>query len=83
MQVPLNPLCKFSNFATFGIPHPAASNPSPSSATMASAKVANALGAPATTKQPSRKGKKAWRKNVDVFDVEEGLETVRDEITKG
>ncbi|ODV76640.1 P60-like protein [Suhomyces tanzawaensis NRRL Y-17324] len=28
--------------------------------------------------QPSRKGKKAWRKNVDIQDVEEGLEEIRD-----
>ncbi|KAL1925528.1 uncharacterized protein VTP21DRAFT_411 [Calcarisporiella thermophila] len=29
--------------------------------------------------QSSRKGKKAWRKNVDIADVEEGLEEKRDE----
>ncbi|KAK7204657.1 ribosome biogenesis protein Nop53/GLTSCR2 [Myxozyma melibiosi] len=29
--------------------------------------------------QPSRKGKKAWRKNVDVSEVEQGLEDVREE----
>lgn len=39
--------------------------------------------APKQFKQPSRKGKKAWRKNVDISEVQEGLETVRDEITKG
>ncbi|OCL13847.1 P60-like protein [Glonium stellatum] len=39
--------------------------------------------APAQHKQPSRKGKKAWRKNVDVTEVQEGLETVRDEVIKG
>ena len=33
--------------------------------------------------QPSRKGKKAWRKNVDVSDVQSGLESVRDEVIKG
>jgi hypothetical protein len=33
--------------------------------------------------QPSRKGKKAWRKNVDVSDVQSGLELVRDEVIKG
>lgn len=27
--------------------------------------------------QPSRKGKKAWRKNVDMTEVEEGLEASR------
>ncbi|KAK4618436.1 Ribosome biogenesis protein NOP53 [Fulvia fulva] len=39
--------------------------------------------APATHSQPSRKGKKAWRKNVDVSEVQDGLENVRDEIIKG
>ena len=29
--------------------------------------------------QPSRKGKKAWRKNVDIADVEEALEGMRAE----
>jgi nucleolar protein 53 len=29
--------------------------------------------------QPSRKGKKAWRKNVDVTELESGLETLRSE----
>jgi nucleolar protein 53 len=40
-------------------------------------------GAPQQYKQPSRKGKKAWRKNVDVSDIQEGLELVRDEVIKG
>jgi nucleolar protein 53 len=40
-------------------------------------------GAPQQHKQPSRKGKKAWRKNVDVSDIQEGLEVVRDEVIKG
>ncbi|KAM7214321.1 Ribosome biogenesis protein Nop53/GLTSCR2 [Rhypophila decipiens] len=35
---------------------------------------------PAQYKQPSRKGKKAWRKNVDVTDVEKGLDELNDEI---
>ncbi|KAI9724058.1 MAG: hypothetical protein M1812_000776 [Candelaria pacifica] len=39
--------------------------------------------APKQFKQPSRKGKKAWRKNVDLTEVQEGLEVVRDEIIKG
>ncbi|KAH6676530.1 ribosome biogenesis protein Nop53/GLTSCR2 [Halenospora varia] len=39
--------------------------------------------APSQHKQPSRKGKKAWRKNVDVTEIQEGLEEVRDEIIKG
>ena len=42
-----------------------------------------APGAPQQHKQPSRKGKKAWRKNVDVTDVQEGLEELRDEVIKG
>ncbi|CAG8506577.1 9966_t:CDS:1, partial [Racocetra persica] len=29
--------------------------------------------------KPSRKGKKAWRKNVDITEVEEALEKIRDE----
>jgi nucleolar protein 53 len=37
-------------------------------------------GAPHQHKQPSRKGKKAWRKNVDVSEIQEGLEEVRDEL---
>jgi len=39
--------------------------------------------APQQHKQPSRKGKKAWRKNVDVSDVEKGLELLNDEVIKG
>ena len=39
--------------------------------------------APQQYKQPSRKGKKAWRKNVDVSEVQNGLEIVRDEVIKG
>ncbi|KAI5785505.1 ribosome biogenesis protein Nop53/GLTSCR2 [Peziza echinospora] len=41
------------------------------------------VGAPATFKQPSRKGKKAWRKNVDVTEVNEGLDQLRDEVIAG
>ncbi|KAF8508729.1 tumor suppressor protein Gltscr2 [Hysterangium stoloniferum] len=37
------------------------------------------VGAPSQHSQPSRKGKKAWRKNVDIQGVEEGLEDVRDQ----
>jgi nucleolar protein 53 len=40
-------------------------------------------GAPQQHRQHSRKGKKAWRKNVDVSDIQEGLEIVRDEVIKG
>lgn len=39
--------------------------------------------APATYKQPSRKGKKAWRKNIDITDVTKGLEELNEEIIKG
>ncbi|KAL8790369.1 MAG: hypothetical protein Q9195_006387 [Heterodermia aff. obscurata] len=33
--------------------------------------------------QASRKGKKAWRKNVDLSDVQAGLESAREEIIQG
>ncbi|RMD43808.1 hypothetical protein DV735_g1306, partial [Chaetothyriales sp. CBS 134920] len=36
--------------------------------------------APATLSQPSRKGKKAWRKNVDISEVTTGIEALREEI---
>lgn len=36
-------------------------------------------GAPAQHNQPGRKGKRAWRKNVSIEDVEEGLEEIRTE----
>jgi nucleolar protein 53 len=39
--------------------------------------------APAQYKQPSRKGKKAWRKNVDVTQIQTGLDDVRDQIIQG
>lgn len=37
------------------------------------------LGAPSQHSQSSRKGKRAWRKNVNIEDVEKGLETIRAE----
>lgn len=37
----------------------------------------SAVGAPAQRTQSSRKGKKAWRKNIDIDEVEEGLEELR------
>lgn len=41
-------------------------------------------GAPAQKKQPTRKGKKAWRKNVDIEDIEAAVEGLREEeITTG
>jgi nucleolar protein 53 len=45
--------------------------------------MSNRTKAPAQPKQPSRKGKKAWRKNVDVSEVQEGLEALREEIVQG
>lgn len=45
--------------------------------------MANTETAPAQYKQPSRKGKKAWRKNVDVTEVQSGLDEVREQIIQG
>lgn len=45
--------------------------------------MANVEAAPAQFKQPSRKGKKAWRKNVDVTQIQSGLEEVREQIIQG
>lgn len=39
--------------------------------------------APQQYKQTSRKGKKTWRKNVDVSGVQAGLEIAREEIIQG
>lgn len=39
--------------------------------------------APSQYNQRSRKGKKAWRKNVDVTDVQAGLEEVNEQIIRG
>lgn len=39
--------------------------------------------APHQYKQPSRKGKRAWRKNVDVSEVQDGLRLLKDEEIKG
>ena len=39
--------------------------------------------APQQYKQPSRKGKKAWRKNVDISEVQVGLEQLREEVIQG
>lgn len=44
----------------------------------------SAVHRPSQYKQPSRKGKKAWRKNIDISDVEKGLQDKHDlEITHG
>lgn len=45
--------------------------------------MATSVDAPQQYKQPSRKGKRAWRKNVDVSEIQEGLETVREEVIQG
>ncbi|TCD63424.1 hypothetical protein EIP91_005425 [Steccherinum ochraceum] len=42
-------------------------------------KARSSIGAPSQRTQSSRKGKKAWRKNVDLDDVEGGLEEIRTE----
>ncbi|KAH9947852.1 P60-like protein [Amylocystis lapponica] len=42
-------------------------------------KTLSSIGAPAQRNQGSRKGKRAWRKNVDIEDVEEGMEGLRAE----
>jgi nucleolar protein 53 len=39
--------------------------------------------APNQYSQPSRKGKKAWRKNVDVTEVQKGLEELNEELIRG
>jgi nucleolar protein 53 len=41
------------------------------------ARITRSVGAPSQHNQGSRKGKRAWRKNVDIGDVEEGLEELR------
>jgi nucleolar protein 53 len=45
--------------------------------------VGDSVEAPNQYSQPSRKGKKAWRKNVDVTDVQKGLEDLNEEIIRG
>ncbi|EMD36938.1 hypothetical protein CERSUDRAFT_114850 [Gelatoporia subvermispora B] len=42
-------------------------------------KTQSSVGAPTQLTQSSRKGKKAWRKNIDIDDVEEALEGLRTE----
>ncbi|KDQ56539.1 hypothetical protein JAAARDRAFT_131965 [Jaapia argillacea MUCL 33604] len=57
----------------------AATKSKPSEAGKPQKSAGPALGAPSQHKQSSRKGKRAWRKNVDLGDVEEGLEGLRAE----
>ncbi|KAL8745568.1 MAG: hypothetical protein Q9190_002306 [Brigantiaea leucoxantha] len=45
--------------------------------------MSRSIGEPRQHTQPSRKGKKAWRKHVDVSEIQEGLENVREEVIKG
>jgi nucleolar protein 53 len=45
--------------------------------------LAGSSAAPQQYSQPSRKGKKAWRKNVDVSEVEKGLDRLNEEIIAG
>ena len=46
-------------------------------------RVAAAPEAPQQHNQKSRKGKKAWRKNVDVTEINAGLEAARGEVIEG
>ena len=39
----------------------------------------SAIGTPSQLSQNTRKGKKAWRTNIDIDNVEDGLETIRSE----
>ncbi len=39
--------------------------------------------APHQHQQTSRKGKQAWRKNIDVTEIEDGLEEVREKVIQG
>ena len=55
--------------------HPSASAVKPKKRLLA----ASVVGAPAQHNQSSRKGKKAWRKNVDIEDLEEKLDGLREE----
>jgi nucleolar protein 53 len=57
----------------------AASHPALKTADKKAKAYGSALGAPSQHKQGSRKGKRAWRKNVDLQDVEEALEERRAE----
>ena len=42
-------------------------------------KTKSAVGAPSQLSQTTRSGKRAWRKNIDIDHVEEGLEEIRSE----
>lgn len=53
--------------------------PTPVSRPKKKLSAASVVGAPAQHNQSTRKGKKAWRKNVDIDDLEEKLEGLREE----
>ena len=55
----------------------------PSLAIMTTDSTSNANGAPQQHKQPSRKGKKAWRKNVDITQIQVGLGDAREQTIQG
>ncbi|KAF9225057.1 P60-like protein [Gyrodon lividus] len=55
------------------------SSPSKSSSKVAQKPVRSSLGAPSQLSQSSRKGKRAWRKNINIQAVEDGLESLRAE----
>lgn len=46
-------------------------------------KTKDASGAPSSFSQKSRKGKKAWRKNIDNTAVKEGLALKEEQLTQG
>lgn len=45
--------------------------------------MSSAVDAPQQHNQPSRKGKKAWRKNVNITEVQQGLQSAREEAIQG
>lgn len=51
--------------------------------TMAPVTSVTSTEAPQQYQQSSRKGKKAWRKNVDISEVQTGLQKAREEISQG
>ncbi|KAI9757591.1 MAG: Glioma tumor suppressor candidate region protein 2 [Chaenotheca gracillima] len=45
--------------------------------------MATTIETPRQYSQPSRKGKRAWRKNIDISEVQQGLDDVREEVIRG
>ena len=72
----LNFICETSPLIFNALEHTALSN-------MAAIMEERAVAAPSTYSQPSRKGKKAWRKNVDITQLQQGLEAVLQETIHG